>query len=388
MDNFITEIFEPVDVVMEMTTDSSRLVPLSPEFLREVIDGDDSPVFGTYVIESGWSKSNRFWGPELFEGVASEISSAAVSEPIVGYLGHIKPDNDPYEFPEIQLQWVGAKLLEAGNKAKLACKAYFLPGTKARDYAGRKLAKTVSWRGKVVQEMYEKGVRVKQFQIESIDLARPRAAGMSARLVALTSEMEEEGRQQVKPEEISALSANELRAHNPALVKIIEDEARDPLTTKVGEMESEAASVKPTLDLIPELRKLLGLGEDTEALKVVQATISQLREAGKTLRDSVLDSVLSKKLKGGEERDRALVRSVIVGEMRDRDIKLTGEQDKDEKVVTEMVNEIINGNDNLKETVSEMESAPASPPSTSKDRGKRDLKVGESTNYVRVRSAG
>src|SRR5215831_20848226 len=132
MSDFITEIFEPVEVVFvsEMASVSGGAVPISAGLLSEVVGDDTSPIFGTYVIESGWSKSNRFWGPELFGGVATEINSAASTEPIVGYLGHIRPDDDPYEFPEIQLQWVGAKLLSAASGARLAAKAYFLPGTK------------------------------------------------------------------------------------------------------------------------------------------------------------------------------------------------------------------------------------------------------------------
>lgn len=384
------EVFDTLEQVVEQTTNPGGLVPISPDLLAQVIDGDDAPVFGTYVIESGWSKSKRLWGPELFDGVASEINAAATSEPIVGYQGHIRPDDDAYDFPDIQLQWVGAKLLPmVGDKAKLAVKAYFLPGTKARDYAKRRLARTVSWRGKIAQELHKQGVRVKQFQIESIDLARPRAAGMSAQLVALSSEMSTEGSAEVKPEEIAALSANELRAHNPSLVTTIEDEARKPVETKVSEMETAAVAAKPTLDLIPDLRKMLGLAEDADDVTVIRSAISNLRETGKKLRDGVLDAVLAKKLKGGEEKDRVLVRQIIAGEMRERELTLSGDKDADEKVVSEMVDEIIDGSDTLKQTVSEMEDAPATPPGTGDDprTGKtRELKPGMTTKNLRVRS--
>jgi hypothetical protein len=388
-EDFITEIFEPVEMVVEMATNPSGLVPLPLEFLQEVTQGDDKPVFGTYVIESGWSKSKRFWGPELFGGVASEINSAATTEPIVGYRGHIRPDDDPYDFPEIQLQWVGAKLQQMGEKAKLAVKAYFLPGTKARDYAGRRLAQTVSWRGKVAQEMFQKGVRIKEFQIESIDLARPRAAGMSARLVALTSEMDTEGRKEVKPEEILALQPNELRAHNPGLVKTIEDEVRAPLDTKIGEMTTEATAVQPTLDLIPDLRKALKLNDDTDTVDVIKAAVSHLRQAGTDLRDAVLAKVLDKKLKGEDEKSRNLVRRIIMSEMKTREVTLSGDEAKDEAAVSEMVNEIISSSDDLKQIVSEMEDTPASLPSSSTERSgqARTLKAGDKTSNLRVRSA-
>jgi hypothetical protein len=385
------EIFEAFDTdISEMTTDAvGGLVPLSPELVAEITEGDDDPRFATFVIESGWSKSKRYWGPELFGEVVSEISDAAQNEPIVGYLGHIKPEDDPYTFPEIQLQWAGAKLLQAGEKAKLAVKAYVLPGTKGRQYLGKKrpLVKTVSWRGKAALEPFQKGVRVAKFHIESIDLSRPRAAGMSAKLVgALTSEMEERSNE-VKPEEIAALQANELRAHNPSLVESIETEARKPLETKVGEMEDEKKKADPVLGLIPKLRSALGLKDEADEITVLDAAISKIQSEAKSLRTSILDKVLEKRLKGGSDADRALVRRVLVGEMESRDVKLTGNSDEDEKAVSEMVTQIIDGDESLKTTVSEMEDAPAAPPTTQRDSGTSpEWKPGMSTSNVRVKA--
>lgn len=381
----LTETFE---TVAEMTDASSGLVPLSPELVSEITAGDDDPKFATYIIESGWSKSKRFWSPELFGKVVSEINSAVTSEPIVGYQGHIPLEQDAYLFPDIQLQWVGAKLLQTGNTAKMAAKAYFLPGTKGREYAKRGLARTVSWRGKAGQVPYEKGVKITDFQIESIDLARPRSAGMSAKMVgALTSEMETEGGNSVKPEEIQALQENELRAHNPALASAIETNAKKPLEDKISEMQTEAAKAKPALDLIPGLKKLLHLGDDVDEIGVLSAAISHLKAEGKSLRESVLDSVLAKRLKGGSDADRALVRRVLVGEMVNREFTLTGEKEKDEKIVSEMVTEIIDADESLKVTVSEMEAAPPAPPTTQNMPGTAEAwKPGMSTANVTVKA--
>lgn len=372
--------------VSEITSDPGGLVPLSAEILANVVSSEDAePKFATYVIESGWSKSNRFWGPELFGKVASEINAAASTEPYVGYMGHITPEKDAYEFPDIQLEWVGAKLISAGDQAKLAVKAYILPGTKAREYADKKKGRfinSVSWKGKIAQEIYQQGVRVKEFAIESIDLARPRTAGMNARLVALTSEMETE-EISVKPEEISALQENELRAHNPNLVQTIEAGVKTPLETKVSEMTAEADAAKPKLDLIVEFRKLLGLDDNTDDLSVLQSAVESIRKQGKKLRDTILDSVLEKKFRGQEP---TLLRRVIVGEM--TNISLTGDTDKDEKAVSEMVDNFIDGDENLKRIVSEMESTPVSPPTTGDDRrtGKTEFKAGTETSTLRVQS--
>jgi hypothetical protein len=380
------EIFETFDVsISEMTAEAGGMVPLSPELVAEITEGDDDPRFATFVIESGWSKSKRYWGGELFADIVSEIQEAAKTEPIVGYLGHIKPENDPYEFPEIQLQWAGAKLLQGGERAKLAVKAYVLPDTKARKYL-KKLVKTVSWRGKAALQPFEKGVKVKQFQIESIDLSRPRSAGMSARLVgALTSEMENERSDKVKPEEIAALQENELRAHAPQLVKAIEDGATAPLSTKIGEMETATEAVKPTLALLPQLRGILGLSDDSDDATVLQSAISKLKLEAKSLRESILDGVLAKRFKDADKGDVALLRRVLVGEM--QDVTLTGDEAKDEKAISEMVTETIDGDEDLKRTVSEMEAAPPNLPNTGDDRNsKTEYKIGTDTGNVRVKA--
>jgi hypothetical protein len=212
---------------------------------------------------------------------------------------------------------------------------------------------------------------------------------MSARLVALTSEMDTEGRKEVKPEEILALQPNELRAHNPGLVKTIEDEVRAPLDTKIGEMTTEATAVQPTLDLIPDLRKALKLNDDTDTVDVIKAAVSHLRQAGTDLRDAVLAKVLDKKLKGEDEKSRNLVRRIIMSEMKTREVTLSGDEAKDEAAVSEMVNEIISSSDDLKQIVSEMEDTPASLPSSSTERSgqARTLKAGDKTSNLRVRSA-
>lgn len=385
----ILETFDGLCDVSEMSTDPGGLVTISGDILARIREKNDDPKFATFVIESGWSKSNRLWGPELFSEVASEINSAALSgEPIVGYKGHIKPENDPYEFPPIQLTWVGAKMLQTGEKAKLAVKAYVRPGTEGEQYFNEGLVKTVSWRGKIAQELFQKGVRVKKFAIESIDLSRPRAAGMNARLVgALTSEMETEDKT-VKPEEIAALSANELRAHNSGLVQTIEAEARQPLESKVSEMEAAAATVAPITEVeIPSLKKALGLADDADAVTVLKAAVAFVRDQGRTVRESLIDSVLKSKKLDGDDKNVKLARQVIVGEMNAMDFSPTGDKTKDEQTVTEMVNRVIDSSEDLKEIVSEMESAPPAPPASERGRaGSRELKPGTTTSNLRVRA--
>jgi hypothetical protein len=387
----IIEIFEPVEIVSEMASGADVLVSISPDVIERVTDGDSDPKFATFVIESGWSKSKRLWDIPIFDSVHEQISKAnADGDPIVGYMGHIKPEDDPFAFPEIQFQWLRSALKKVGDKARIYTKAYVLPDTRARHYLKKGLAKSVSWYGDAAQIPFQKGVRISDFKLESIDLARPRKAGMSARLVALTSEMSTSGGNEVKPDEIAALQENELRAHAPGLVKQIEDAATKPLQTKVGEMEAEAASLKPQAEIVPELRKALGIAEDADPLEAVKRLLEEAKKAGSGLKERILDDLLAKKFKDVKDQSMlSLIRRTLVGEMESQEIELSGDDEKDEKKIGEMVNSVIDDDADLKALVSEMEQAPARVQNAGDERGRSDnkeLKAGDETALVSVRS--
>jgi hypothetical protein len=397
MTEIATETFTPIYdtfdavVVSEMAAGAQVLLPLDQEVVARVTEGDTDPKFATFMIESGWSKQRNYWGAEVFESVQEQINNS--SEPIVGYLGHISPEQDGYAFPDIQLQWLKSKLSVSQDKVKMLVKAYVLPGTKGRDYLNRGLVRTVSWRGDCLKKPIQGGVAIKDFSLESIDLSRPRKAGMSAALVGgLTSEMDE-GRFDVKPDEIGALTQNELRAHNSALVTVIEDEAKKPLQEKVTEMTTAAEEAKPQLDLIPEIKKLLGMSEDGDILEVLGQTMTALKEAGKGAKDAILDRVLLRKFK--DDSTRKLVKKILVGEM--TEIELVGDEKKDEEAISSKVNEMVDKDEDLKELVSEMEEGregggDGNGGSTESNNGRRqsgtrEIKDGFKNDRISVRKA-
>ena len=386
--DFIVEVFDPVTIVQEMATGRDVLVPIPQETLDAIKQDDDDPRFATFVIESGWSKSKRLWGASVFQSVQEQIENSG-GEPIVGYLGHIRPDDDPYSFPDIQFQWLKSKLEKVGEKTRLFTKAYVLPDTKARYYLKRGIAKSVSWRGDALLKPIKGGVEVSNFTMESIDLARPRKSGMSARMVgALASEMEEGGNS-VKSEEIAALQENELRAYNPTVITAIEKAAKDPLLTQASEQTAEIEKLKQSDVALAEIRKELGVADDVDVLDVVKQYAAKLKEAGKTVRDSILRGVIEKKFK--DEPTRKLMQRVLATEMTGLDLKLDEDhRSDDEKLVDEMVNKFVNEDEDLKSLVSEMEDDPKNPPSGGgNERDKpRELKAGYSNSRIRVRAAG
>jgi len=374
----IYDVFE-CEVVSEMAAGASALVPLTNEQFEEVTQGDENPLFATFLIESGWSKSKRYWPPEILDSIREQVNGA--HESVVGYMGHIKPEDDGFSFPDIQLQWLKASLQPSSDKVKLLVKAYVLPGAKARDLLKRKLIRTISVSGDAILQPIQGGVAVKEFALESIDLSRPRKAGMKTSLVALTSEMDGGD---VKPEEIAALQENELRAHNPTLVKAIEDSAKTPLETKVSEMEAAVGDLQPKADLMVEIRKVLGIAEDADPLEALGELMTKVKTAAKDMQESIFNDVLEKKFKN--EKTRNLVKKLFVTEMETP----SDEEDKDElkKKVTEMIDARIDSDDDLKALASEEVGGGASLSSAPSDRGNpRELKPGYANDNIEVTSA-
>lgn len=392
----ITEEFEVI--VAEMSSDpagAAALVKLDPEIVARVSEGDDDPRFATVIIESGESKNGRVWKPEIFADVVEQING---SGDVVGYLGHIKPDDSGHAFPPVQMHWLKARLNVMSDRTQMYAKAYVLPpsvsGAVARDYIKRGFVKTVSWRGKAAMRPGKGVQEVTKFLLESIDLARPRTAGMKTALVGgLTSEMDEGGNN-VKPEEIAALAENELRAHNPNLVKAIEDSAKKPLEDKVSEQETVISTTQPTVDLVNEIRKSLKLDEKGDVLEAIGNLVSKSKEVAKEAKAKFLDAILEKKFR--DEATRNLVRRMIVTEMASgslvSEMESVDSEDDEDKAKTkteEVVNKFIDNDPDLKKMVSEMEgSGGASFQGGNDGRTKPEIKAGFENDLITVRKAG
>jgi hypothetical protein len=376
----ITDAFS-VQVISEMAVGEGVMVPLPREVIDDITASDPDPKFATFLIESGMSNSKRNWRPEILEKISEQINSS--DEAVVGYLGHIKPDDDGFAFPDIQLHWLRSRCQRVGDKVRMAAKAYVLPEGKGRAYIGRKLVRTVSISGKAAMKPLQGGgVDVIDFDLESIDLARPRKAGMRTALVGgLTSEMETE-ENVVKPEEIAALSANELRAHNPALVKAIEDDVKKPLETKVSEQESEINDLGETQDTLAKVREALGIDEKADVLDTVGSLMSKVKDFAKDAKDKVFDEVLSEKFK--DENTRGLVKLALASEM--DGLEIDDVSDESKKSVSEMVDGAVEKSEILRKMVGEMTSSGATFKTGKTDRSSKPAyEKGTENEYVSVK---
>jgi tRNA(Ser,Leu) C12 N-acetylase TAN1 len=366
-------------VVTEMATGVNTLVPLNPELVESITQGDDDPVFAVYEIESGWSNNKRYWPPEALASIAEQVNNA--NDPVVGYRGHVPADQDGHLFPEIGVHWLKAVTQVSQDKVKLFIKGYALPGTSARQYIKRKLAKTVSVSGKALLRPIQGGVAVREFDLESIDLARPRSAGMRTKLVSVTQEMEND----VKPEEIAALQLNELRAHNPTLVKTIEDGATKPYQDRVAEMDKSEGEAKANVDLLAEIRKTLGVDEDADLLEALGNSMTKIKESAKLIRQKIIDEVLEKKFKN--EKTRGLVQRVLVTEM-ESELSDSMTDDEMKTKVTEMVEKAVEEDETLKSFLSESGGGHSLTASSTDERGGRKIEAGYENERISVRKAG
>lgn len=408
MSELIQEIYEEFtcDVSeMEGPDSVTTLLRLDPAIIDRIKRRDPDPKFATFVIKSGQSKSKRNWGPHIFQKAVDAVNASANGDPVVGYLGHIKPEDEGFSFPPIQLHWLKARLDVSSNEdCRGIFKAYVLPssipGAVGRDYIDGGLVNTISWQGKAAMRPVKGGGHdVVDFDLESIDLSRPRKAGMSARLVgALTGEMDgnDNGGNSVDGKEIAALQENEVRAHAPDLVKRIEDAATSPLSTRIGEMETAIETHKPISDLVDSIRKALGLDEKGDVLEALGGLIAKSKEVGKGARTKFLDDVLGRKFK--DDNVRGLVRRLVVSEMEKEENGTwvtemdTCDSDDALKMKTdEIVTRIIDGDTEIKALVSEMEGSGGrsfQQNEGGRNNGQREIKAGFENDSIRVGKAG
>jgi hypothetical protein len=392
------ELHEEFDVtiteMMGSDAPATTGLRLDPSVVDAIKADDPDARFATFIIESGKSRNRRVWKPEIMESIAEQIND---SGDVVGYMGHIDPKASGHAFPPVQLHWLKARLNVMSDRTQLLAKAYVLPreaGSVARDYIKRGFVKTVSVAGLAACKPTREGDEITAFQLESIDLARPRTAGMKTALVGgLTSEMSEGGNV-VKPEEIAALAENELRAHNPALVTTIEANAKKPLEDKVSEQETLITTSQPAVDLIGNIRKELKLDENGDVLQALSELVAKSKAAGKEARAKFLDSVLERKFR--DEGTRTLVKRLVTTEMATGSLvteMAAVEEMSDEdaqKKTDEIVNHFIDNDADLKRMVSEMQGGTGATfqQNETSRTGTGEIKVGVENDLISVRKAG
>jgi hypothetical protein len=319
-------------------------IPVDAKLLEKIKAKDSDPQFITLEIESGESQNGRVWTPQIMESIASQVN---FSKP-VGYKGHISKEDDPYVLPDPHTLWVGATTARKGDKTVLYVKGY-LKSQEIRDYVDLEMVNSVSVRGDSTLRPQKGGKHeVVNFTLESIDWTRKGRNGMSNRVVGITSEMTEGGNS-VEPRDIAALSEEELRLHNPLLVQSIETKTKNPLETKISEMETTVGEIKPQVETVAEIRKKLGLDDNADVIVSVQELLDKVTTASKSAVQDFIQDTIKTKVK--DEKGQRLVMRLI-GEMKEFHTQpLTAETKKE---IETKINEKVEKDDDVKAVISEM----------------------------------
>lgn len=312
-----TEFKEPVEEYLgpigEMGGDDIATdLPVPADFMEQIRKSDDDPMFVTVEVASGVSKSKRKWKPEHVHQTVAKVNK----ERMGGNLGHPLLDPKAYDsaFPIPQVVWFAAKAQEMGGRTVGKFKGYVLKNAEARELLRLKLIDGVSWFGDVKGKRLPDGtLDVIHFDPETIDFARKGRSGMPSRVLALAGEQEPRGGNGVEPRDIAALSEDELKTHNPLLYAKIQTDAKGDLETKAGEMTEALAAAKPEVDMMAEIRKLLGLQEGENAIEKLTTFIGNAEEAAKDEIRTFVRSIVGKKVK--TKRGQDVVVRLLGGEM-------------------------------------------------------------------------
>lgn len=319
-------------IVAEMTNGVETPVidvPIDKELIEKVIDGDKSPLFVTIeVLNEGVSRNGRSWTKETLLSVAEQINAKKPD----GYYGHLSDDERKLKYPQPQTIWLGAKVEEIEGKYRLFAKGYVLPEAgvlrtylKKAKAVGKNVAVSVYGTAKAIQDRAKGIIHMQNFDLESIDWARPGSEGVrNMGIFSVTSEMTDdskEGDSMKREEVLQSATKEELQG-----------------LEVVGEMitEAVASANEAPAEVVSEMtavREALGVDEGVSLTETVAEMTARLNEFE-------IDSQLTQKVEG--HAARKVIKSLVVSEMtadetveQTVDRVLAGETAK--SVITEMV---------------------------------------------------
>lgn len=349
-----------VGLVAEMITDPSKLDSFCAGWGAKgaafaAAAKDDEPEFPVVRVEEGWSNNGRLYGPAFLESVAEQTNRL---EP-VGHLGHIENDKVATSFPDPQTTWFGAtvkteKSQQQDRKGEMVKAVYFagynLKNAKVREYLKAKAVRGISWFGRGEQvPVPGLGVEVKNFSLLALDWARKGGEGMpTSSVVAIASEMEGSA---MSDKALSQVTPEEFKKENPNGYQLLVTEATADKDKTIAEMEAKVEEGDEAKNLLAEIRKALHIKDGDDPLTAIADAMSKLGDKAKDVLDKALDKVLTEKVP--DEKKRALVRRLLpVAEMTEK-VK-DAKEDEAETLISEMVTDLFDKDDEIKDVVSEM----------------------------------
>lgn len=182
----------PLNLVGEQTAEIPTEFAISSDTsFNENINKDDRPEKFIYAYtDSGVSANNRDWSPDVMRSIGEQV----VTKMPPGYLGHIKPADYGFDFPEPQVVWFGSSITKlAGEQVRLWLKGYLLPtAQKLTTWIKSKAVNSISVYGNVTYSKDSNGIdKILNVDLKSIDISRKLAEGLPSGIKGLAVEMED-----------------------------------------------------------------------------------------------------------------------------------------------------------------------------------------------------
>lgn len=215
--------------------------------------------------DSGVSANKRDWSPDIMRSIGEQV----VSKMPPGYLGHIKPADYGFDFPEPQVVWFGSSVTKlAGEQVRLWLKGYLLPtAQKLTTWIKSKAVNSISVYGNVSYSKDSNGFdKILNIDLKSIDISRKLAEGLSSGITGLAVEM----------------SDNNLEGDVC--------EMSESKTFTIADVKNDSVIMN---QLRQEFAAEMQLDAETNQLKATAAEMSQLCSVLDVKQSQVLDSVKS-----------------------------------------------------------------------------------------------
>lgn len=299
-------------IISEMSSDVGVDVPFAIGVdIKELTKDDDDPLFVTVeALNPQISRNKRIWSEDIIKDVAKQILSKKPD----AYKGHLKEADRDSASPTAQTIWLGATMKNMDGKLRLFIKGYVMPYAKelkqylrAAKAAGKRVS--VSVYGEALQKWnsVKKAYDMLQFNLESIDWARPGSEGVPGTgFLQLASEMSKGDEIMDREDVIKSVTVSEMKSINEGLYKEIRQEGEvdaknaivQEMQTKIDEAEAKA---KEFSDALPE------------GVEKTPSVIQEMVSSHNSLLESYLGGQIESKV--SSKGVRSIVNRQVVSEM-------------------------------------------------------------------------
>lgn len=263
--------------------------------VAELTEGDDEPMF--VIIEAlneSVSKNGRKYDSKTLQSVADQINTKKPD----AYMGHLEDKDRPYKNPTSQTLWLGAKVNEVEGKKRLFVKGYVLPYAKElRQYlkaakaVGKNVAVSVYGKAREVLDSVTNSNLVRDFNLESIDWARPGSEGIQTLgILGITKEMEQEKKDDNWESVLDTYSTVRESVENELREKIKKDHS------------TKLATIAEQLNV-----------EESEIVNVVSEMKNTISRQERELTDHFINREIEEKIP--TKTGRSVVKRLVIAEM-------------------------------------------------------------------------